>query len=127
MAILEVVAEPRTDRRYSIAICKGAGLVNETRQLLEHWRPGEAVETFVRRVQEEDLLGRSTAYRSRDIARRVFARRFLRPTDYPARLLKNVLDYHLPQKTFTELLFLFACRADALLYDFTLWVVFQIY
>ncbi len=121
MAMLELATESRADRRYSIAICKGAGLVSETRHLIEHWRPGEDVETFVRRVQEEDLLGRSTAYRSRDIARRVFARRFLRPPARPARLLKSVIDHHLFQKTFTELLFLFACQADALLYDFTLW------
>src|SRR5207245_5124727 len=111
----------RTDRRYSIAICKGAGLVSETRHLIEHWWPGENVDTFVRRVQEEDLLGRYTAYRSRDIARRVFARRFLLPTDRPAWMLKRIADRRLPPKIFTEMLFLFACRTDALLYDFTCW------
>ena len=56
------------DRRYTIAICKGAGLVDETRQLISHWRPGEEVKAFVQRVQAEDHLGRYTAYRARDIA-----------------------------------------------------------
>jgi hypothetical protein len=120
MAMLESNAESRMDRRYTIAICKGAGLVDETRQLINHWRPGEEVKAFVRRVQEEDLLGRYTAYRARDIARRVFARRFLIPSDRPARILKRMVDRGLPHKTFTEMLFLFACRADALLYDFTI-------
>jgi hypothetical protein len=111
MAMLESNAESRMDRRYTIAICKGAGLVDETRQLINHWRPGEEVKGFVRRVQEEDLLGRYTAYRARDIARRVFARRFLIPSDRPARILKRMVDRGLPHKTFTEMLFLFACRA----------------
>ena len=73
--------ESRVDRRYTIAICKGSALVDETRQLVKHWKPGEGVQAFVQRVQEEDLLGRYTAYRARDIARRVFARRFLIPSD----------------------------------------------
>jgi Putative inner membrane protein (DUF1819) len=110
----------RRDRHYTIAICKGAGLVDETRQIITHWRPGEEVKAFVQRVQAEDLLGRYTAYRARDIARRVFARRFLIPSDRPARMLKCIVDRGLPRKTFTEMLFLFACRADDLLYDFTI-------
>ena len=68
----------------------------------------------------EDLLGRYTAYRARDVVRRVFARRFLIPSDRPARMLKGIVDRGLPRKTFTEMLFLFACRADDLLYDFTI-------
>jgi AcrR family transcriptional regulator len=115
----EAATELHADRRYTIAICKGAGLVSETRQLMENWRPGECVDSFVRRVLEEDLLGRFTAYRSKDIVRRVFANRFLLPTDRPARLLKRIIEGGLPNKTFTEMLFLFACRADALIYDFT--------
>ena len=64
---------------------------------------------FVQRVQAEDLPGRYTAYRAHDIARRVFARRFLIPSDRPARMLKGIVDRGLPRKTFTEMLFLFAC------------------
>ncbi len=46
--------ESRVDRRYTIAICKGAGLVDETRQLTKHWRPGEEVQAYVQRDQDED-------------------------------------------------------------------------
>jgi Putative inner membrane protein (DUF1819) len=92
--------ESRRDRRYTIAICKGAGLVDETRQLMNYWRPGEEVKAFVQRVQEEDLLGRYTAYRARNIARRVFGRWFLIPSDRPAPMLKGIVDLSLPHKTF---------------------------
>jgi hypothetical protein len=122
VTLVDSPEEAEIDRRYTITICKGAGLLAETRQLVQHWRPGEAVDPFVHRVLEEDLLGRYTALRAQDIARRVFARRFLRPTDRPARILKGILEHGLPSRTFTELLFLFACRADDLLYDFTILV-----
>src|SRR5262245_35105122 len=35
-------------------------------------------------------------------------------------MLKSMVGRGLPRKTFTEMLFLFACRADDLLYDFTI-------
>lgn len=112
--------------RYSIAIvCKGTAMVNETRHLIQHWHPTENVDSFVRRVQAEDLLGRQTAQRAKDIARKVFAARFLLPNNKPAQLLKQIVEAGLPHKTFVEILFLFACRADILLYDFTLYVYWE--
>ena len=107
-------------RKYTTAISKGAGMVEETRRLLQHWRPDEPVDDFAARVQKGGLLGSATAYRTRDIVKRVFAPRFLTPTDRPARLLQRVLASELPGPTFTELLFVFAARQDPLVYDFTI-------
>ena len=109
----------QTDRRYTIALCKGAALVDETRTLVRHWTPGEEIGHFVDRVLHDNVLARTTAYRTRDIVRRVFARRFLVPTDEPARRLKKLMDNGLSRKLFVEVLFLYAARADHLLYDFT--------
>jgi len=106
-------------RQYTTAISKGAGMIEETRRLLEHWIPGESLDEFTRRVQDEGLLGNATAYRTRDIVRRVFAPRYLRPTDKPARILQRVLSSGLPGRVFTELLFVFTARRDPLVYDFT--------
>ena len=107
-------------RKYSTAISKGAGMVEETRRLLEYWRPGEPLDDFARRVQMEGLLGNATAYRTRDIVRRVFAPRLLRPTDKPARILRHLLRAGLPGRVYTELLFVFTARQDPLVYDFTI-------
>jgi hypothetical protein len=105
-------------RRYTIALCKGAALLDETRSLLKHWVPGEEIDQFVDRIQRENALGKATAYRTKDIVRRVFVRRFLASTDTPARRLKRIVERGLSHKLFTEVLFLYAARADALLYDF---------
>ncbi len=106
-------------RRYSISICKGAGLIADTRLLVERWKPGESASDFVQRGLQENLLGRYTACRSRDILRRVFARRYLQPDSRPASLLKCILGHHLPHLTFTEFVLLYSCRTDPLIYDFT--------
>ncbi len=108
-----------TQRQYTTAISKGAGMIEETRRLLQHWRSGERLNDFTHRVQREGLLGNSTAYRTRDAVTRVFAPRFLRPVDKPARILQKVLSSGLPGRTFTELLFLFTARRDPLVHDFT--------
>ena len=106
-------------RKYSTAISKGAGMIDEVRRLLGHWRAGESLEDFTRQVQEEGLLGNSTAYRTRDVVTRVFAPRLLRPTDKPARILQRVLSSGMSGRVFTELLFVFTARQDPLIYDFT--------
>ena len=106
-------------RQYTTAISKGAGMIEETRRLLENWQPGEPLDDFTRRVQQDGLLGNLTAYRTRDAVTRVFAPRFLRPTVKPARILQKILSGGLSGRTFTEMLFVFAARRDPLVHDFT--------
>jgi hypothetical protein len=106
-------------RNYSTMIAKGAAMIEETRRLLEYWHPEENLDEFAKRVQRDGLLCNATAYRTRDLVRRVFARRYLRPTDKPARILKAVLSRGLSGRVFTELVFIFAARQDPLVYDFT--------
>ncbi len=107
-------------RIYTTAISKGAAMLDETRRLLSHWQPEEPLEQFAKRVQEEGLLGNATAYRTRDVVKRVFAQRFLKPTDKPARVLKAVMESGLSVRTFNEMLFLFSARQDPLIYDYTI-------
>lgn len=116
---MTVVQGNNTQRKYTTAISKGAAMVEETRRLLEHWWPEESLDDFARRVQEEGLIGNATAYRTRDVVRRVFVPRYLRPTDRPARILKRVQSSGLSGRVFTELLFVFTARQDPLVYDFT--------
>jgi len=113
-------APMETQRIYTTAISKGAGMIEETRRLLEYWNPDESLEDFTDRVQNQGLLGNATAYRTRDVVRRVFAPRFLKPTDKPARILQNILSSKLSGRVFTEMLFLFTARKDPLVYDFTI-------
>lgn len=109
----------RTDRRYTIALCRGGLMVDETKALLRHWIADESLDRFEERVRNQDLLGRATARRIKDIVRGVFAPRFLRPTDRQARYLTRMIGRDFALRTLTEILFVWAARVDDLLYDFS--------
>ena len=109
--------EIATRPRYTIAVCKGSALLDETKTLLRAWRPGESIHDFSARVLRDDLLGKSTAYRNRDIVRRVFARRLLLPDSKPARLLKHFLARASSAQVFSNLMLVYAARQDDLLRD----------
>jgi hypothetical protein len=102
---------------YTIAVCKGSALLEETKALLRAWVPAESSNEFSDRVLREDLLGRMTAYRARDIVRRVFARRYLRPNNEPASLLKRLLERGQPGQLFSDLCLLYSARNDELIRD----------
>jgi hypothetical protein len=116
---MNLTMNKEAQRQYTTAISKGAGMIEETRRLLQYWIPDESLDEFTRRVQNEGLLGNATAYRTQDVVRRVFATRFLKPNDKPARILQQILTGGLPRRVFTELLFLYTARQDPLVYDFT--------
>jgi hypothetical protein len=105
------------DRQYTNAISKGSALLEETKTLLRAWTPGESLDEFCERVLREDLLGRMTAYRARDIVRRVFARRYFRPDSKPALLLKRLLEGNPSAQLFSDLSLLYASRNDDLIRD----------
>jgi hypothetical protein len=102
---------------YTIAISKGSALLEESKALLRAWRPEESTREFRDRVLREDVLGRMTARRATDIVCRVFARRFLRPNDRPAFLLKRLLAKKQSGQLFADLCLLYAARNDDLIRD----------
>jgi hypothetical protein len=108
----------RSEGRYSVAICKGAALLDDTEKLLEQWSPEEPTSEFAKRVQKEGVLGNATAYRANDIIRRVFIPRFLKPDNRPAKVMKAVLAARMPPSVFRELVLLFAARNDPLIRDY---------
>lgn len=103
--------------RYTIAICKGSALLEETKALLRAWQPGESSCEFRDRVLRGDILGRMTAYRAGDIVGRVFAWRFLRPNNRPAILLKRLVENSGSGQLFSDLCLLYAARNDNLIRD----------
>lgn len=107
--------------RYTMEVRRGTALVNETAALLRVWDPGEPLEAFEGRVLRDDVLGKSTARRVKDLVRRVFARRYLLSGcgGEPARALQRLLLAY-GRDAIRGPALLHTCRADALLYDATL-------
>ncbi len=102
---------------YTIAISKGSALLNEMKALLRAWTPDEPVKEFSERVIREDVLGKMTAQRAKDVVRRVFANRFLVPDPPPARYLHRLLLGNKVGQLFSDLCLLYSARKDSLLRD----------
>lgn len=110
-------AQPKVT--YTQALAKGGALLPETRALLQAWQPDEPYAVFAERVLREDVLGRATAHRVKDILR-VFNRRYLVPSDVPARRLKRLISFPATRQMFSDLVFFYTAQQDDLLRDFTI-------
>ena len=52
---------------YTIAVCKGSALVEETKALLRVWEPRESLSEFQERVLRDDILGRAVWAQKHDL------------------------------------------------------------
>lgn len=106
------------DKPYDTELQKAPALVDEMRELLMLWQPGMEARELTKIAVEHGSLGRISQSRVRDIVQRVFARRFLRPDELPARRLKLILEMELPHTFFRDVLFVYTYRAHTIIYDF---------
>jgi hypothetical protein len=114
-----MTATAAPDAMYTQLLAKGGVMVAETRALLRAWRPGMSESALFDAALRDDLLGMATSYRVRNVVA-VFAMRYLRPDEAPARHLKRIIDDAVLAQTYLDLLFLYTARRDGLLREFTL-------
>lgn len=105
------------NKRYTVALAKGCGLINETMALLAIYKEGMTRQELERIVLEQNILGTSTEKRAKDIVSRVFAIRYMTPERLPL-WLKSIRQKGLPLKQFTQLLFVYTARNHGELYDY---------
>lgn len=111
------VAAVQPQEYYTIRTSKGAALISESRALLRAWKPGETASQLSDRALQEDLLGKATARRVKDLVQRVFAPRYLQPEGPPARYLKALVEHLSAGDWFRDLCLLHTARADCLVRD----------
>ena len=112
-----------TDRQYTTQLQAGLGMVRETISLLRLWEPGDTAPTLAQKAVSQGVFSRSTARRTLNIVREMFAPRFLCDDARPARALKRLLEATAPPEDLSQLFFLHTARAQAVFADF----VTQIY
>jgi Putative inner membrane protein (DUF1819) len=105
------------DEGYTIRTSKGAALISETRVLLRAWNGKETEAELAQRALRDDLLGKVTAKRVKDLVQQVFARRYLRPEGPPAVYLKTLLERRPGGDWFRDLCLVYSARADRVLRD----------
>lgn len=111
---------------YTVRLSAGLGLLAETPILLDLWQPGMATATLTRVARESGRFPGLSAARLANLVADGFALRYLVDQGAPARWLQR-LQPHLARREFTQLLFLFTCRAHAILTDFVCEVYWPAY
>ncbi|MBI4322560.1 MAG: DUF1819 family protein [Chloroflexi bacterium] len=114
-----------TAGKYTTRLGSGQGIVQETFILLDLWNRGMNVASLYQFALQSGRFQRLTARRLRNLVAEGFASRFL-GDGTPAVYLK-ALKQTLNGKEFVQLLFLYTCRANRILYDFVQEVYWNAY
>lgn len=107
-----------TEKRYTTQLQAGLGMLEETRVLLDLWEPGMDSGKLLQAALASGRLPNVSARRLRNIVSECFAPRYLAEDTSGARLLKLFLP-HASMRELAQLLFLYTCRANLILADFT--------
>lgn len=102
---------------YTVQLGHGLGLIEETPILLDLWQEGMGSADLYCEALESGRFPTMTARRLKNLIDSGFAPRYLSNGSAPAILLKQLRQI-LSKKEFDQLLFLYTCRAHAILADF---------
>lgn len=106
-----------TTATYTAQLGAGMGMIAETRNLLDLWRRGMNATALNQCALQSGRFPNMSARRLRNVVAESFAPRYLRPGEAPAELLQRVKDV-LSNREFEQILFIYTCRANAILADF---------
>ena len=104
--------------KYTTNLSKAQGMIPETYELLQLWKPGMKAADLKTRVRETGALGRATQVRVDDIVGRSFAQRYLIEDGQPARWLRQLLEQSAPKALLRQLILIYTARANPVLHDF---------
>lgn len=105
-------------RKYTSNLQKGGALIQECRTLLLEWAPHESLTHFENRVASENLLGKVSRRRVRDIIKRVFKRRFDDERTPGPEPLHRLIETGVSVEVIDKILYYHTALAEDLLYDF---------
>lgn len=101
-------------------------MLHECLLLLQEWRPGEKKEEFIDRVSDQNLIGKASRKRIRDIFNRIFLRRFWGEDQSVVTNLKTILSLGY-NEDIIKLFYYHTALADDLLYDFASTWLYALY
>lgn len=113
-------------RLYTVQLGHGLGMIDETYLLLGLWQEGMSPTDLYRAALNSGQFPTVSARRLHDLITVGFSQRYLTENGKPARYL-NALRPALGRKEFEQLLYLYTCRAHAVLADFVCQVYWMAY
>jgi hypothetical protein len=113
-------------RLYTVQLGHGLGMIDEAYLLLGLWQEGMSPTDLYRAALNSGQFPTVSARRLHDLIIVGFSQRYLTENGRPAHYL-NALGPVLSRKEFAQLLFLYTCRAHAVLADFVCQVYWMAY
>lgn len=106
--------------KYTYALGKGCGLVEETLSLLSICDETTTKESLAQYVHDCNFLAKCSDLRSMDIVKLVFYPRFMKHNPKVACWLRTIREQGLLLSRFKQLLMIYCARENAIMYDFIL-------
>ena len=104
---------------YNSRLLKGGALIPEMRTLVRLWQDDVPFQDLRNRVERENILGKASRARVRDVLSRTFLPRYAHGNPPNAwRYLRPFEDAHAPLHVVRPLYYLYAARSEAILGDF---------
>ncbi|MBW2321580.1 MAG: DUF1819 family protein [Deltaproteobacteria bacterium] len=117
-----------TPKKYTTALSKAQGMIEETFALFSVWEPGMSTQQLASKAIEEGVLSKATAKRVRDMVVEQFAPRYLVNGAQAAKQVKILLGAGASITKLKQILLIHTARANAVLYDYiceTYWPKYQ--
>jgi BrxA len=117
-----------TAKKYTTALSKAQGMIDETFALFSIWKPGMSTQQLASLAIEEGVLSKATAKRVRDIVAEQFAPRYLVNGAQAAKQIKILFGAGASITELKQILLIHTARANAVLYDYiceTYWPKYQ--
>jgi hypothetical protein len=105
-------------RHYTTQLQAGLGMLQETRDLLRVYQPGQSAAELCELALAQNVFPRMTARRARNVVTEMFAPRFLTRGGFAATTLQAFLAKGLYADDFNQICFLHTARAQAIFGDF---------
>lgn len=107
------------NRDYTARLQKGGAVLDEMRIIVRSWSDSESWEEQSRRIIGENILGKRSRSRAKDVYTRVFSHRFLKGNPLNAwKIVRALEDVNAPLEILTPVYYWITARSDELLYDF---------
>lgn len=105
-------------KTYNSDLLKGTGLIPETLLLLDVYEPGITKPELTEKVLELNSLGKEHENRTKDIIHHTFNRRYLIEGEETVISLKSLREKYVSLEIISQILFIYTCRANDILFDF---------
>jgi hypothetical protein len=105
----------RSSALYSSKIIKAGALIGDTKTLLSHWDVNAPVAENIKRIQRDNLFGKASRSRVKDILA-IFRQRYL-AEESVTKALVSLVQGKFPAAALERILYFHSARADPLLHD----------